>query len=207
MKKIFIALIIYLMNLSAVNAAQIDSANYLGDENLKYPLIIIENSVTAAKINSEIRAEISRFISQMNQIAAEMAVTDKTISTEFEIPCNYEYGLLSVIITEYVNFEGAAHPSTFRKSLNFNSDSGIRIYADSLTELGDSDYSPKGLSRKLKAYAEKNKLKLYDDFTELERVPEDFYFDENLHVHFILQQYEVAPYAVGIIEFDATEKE
>ncbi len=123
---------------------------------------------------------------------------------KFEIPCNYEYGILSVIITECVYFEGAAHPATYRKSLNFNSDSGIRIFADSLTELGDSDYSPQNLSRKLKAYADKNKLKLYDDFTELERVPEDFYFDENLHVHFIFQQYEVAPYAVGIIEFDAT---
>lgn len=205
MKKILFAMMMLLLNFSNVHAAHIDSANYLGDEKLKYPVIIIENSVAAAKINAEIRAEISRFLAQVEQTMKECNIKDRTVSTDFEIPCNYEYGILSVIITEYVYFPGAAHPANYRKSLNFNSDSGIKISADSLTELGNSDYSPKNLTVKLKEYAKKNNLQLNLDFTELDRIPEDFYFDENLHVHFIFQRYAVAPYAMGIIEFDATD--
>lgn len=204
MKKLFFAFMIFFASFTNVHAAHIDSANYLGDENLKYPLIVTENSIASAKINSEIRSEIARFIAQVDKTMRDCGITDRVIGTSFEVPCNYEYGLLSVIITEYVYFPGAAHPATYRKALNFNSDSGIKISADSLTELGDSDYSPKTLTRKLKEYAEKNKLQLNLDFTELTKIPEDFYFDENLHVHFIFQQYEVAPYAFGIIEFDAT---
>lgn len=204
MNKILFVLIILLVNFSNVHAAQIDSANYLGDENLKYPVIVTENQIAAVKINSEIRAEISRFLAEVDQIMKECDFTDKAVSTDFTIPCNYEYGILSVVITEYVYFPGAAHPATYRKALNFNSDSGIKISADSLTELANSDYSPKNITVKLKAHAKKNKLSLYNDFVELNEIPDNFYFDENLHVHFIFQQYEVAPYAMGIIEFDAT---
>ena len=56
----------------------------------------------------------------------------------------------------------------------------------------------------MKAYAKENNLMLYDDFKGLEKLPENFYFDENFHLHVIFQQYEVAPYAVGIIDLDAT---
>lgn len=204
MKKILFVLIILLVNFSNVHAAQIDSANYLGDENLKYPVVVAENQIAAIKINSEIRAEISRFLAETDKTMKDCDFTDKAVSTDFIIPCNYEYGILSVVITEYVYFPGAAHPATYRKALNFNSDSGIKISADSLTEIGNSDYSPKNITVKLKEYAKKNKLSLYHDFVELDKIPENFYFDENLHVHFIFQQYEVAPYAMGIIEFDAT---
>ena len=210
MKKFFFALIIFLMNFSAVQAAEISATNYLGDENLVYPFIILQDEQAEKKINAEIFAEVERFLTEVKKHSAEMNAA-ATVTINFEVPCNYEFGILSVILTEYVNFEKTAHPTTYRRALNFNSDSGARIFADTLTEIstyenGEPSYSPKNLTLKLKKYAEKNNIHLYEDFQELTQIPEDFYFDENLHVHFIFQQYEVAPYAAGIIEFDATEQ-
>lgn len=214
-KKIFLVLIIFLTNFSFANAAKIDSAKFNGDDNLIYPVVFTKNSDAAGKINSIIRNEVESFLVHINDTAADgkEAEEDKIqgYGVNFEIPCNHENGILSIILTEYVYYKNAAHPSTYRRALNFNSDSGVRISSDSLSEIaheefGESSYSPKNLTRKLKKYAAEHDIPLYESFRQLTKIPEDFYFDDNLHVHFIFQQYEVAPYAAGIIEFDATPK-
>lgn len=206
MWKFFFALIIFLTNFSSASAVEISATNYLGDENLIYPFVIVENHEVEKKINTEIFCEVERFLAEVKNTSAETGANVESVTINFEIPCNYEFGILSVILTEYVYFEKAAHPATYRRALNFNSDSGERIFAQILTEIVDeeneSNYSPKNLTIKLKDYAKKNRIPLYRDFQQLTKIPEDFYFDENLRVHFIFQQYEVAPYAVGIIEIE-----
>lgn len=206
MWKFFFALIIFLTNFSSASAVEISATNYLGDENLIYPFVIVENHEVEKKINTEIFCEVERFLAEVKNTSAETGANVESVTINFEIPCNYEFGILSVILTEYVYFEKAAHPATYRRALNFNSDSGERIFAQILTEVADeeneSNYSPKNLTIKLKDYAKKNRIPLYRDFQQLTKIPEDFYFDENLRVHFIFQQYEVAPYAVGIIEIE-----
>lgn len=213
MKKIFFALIILFINLSVANAAQIDSAKYNNDDDLIYPVVYAKNAEVSEKINAEIRREVQNFLVFADNTAADgyEPVKIEKVAVSYEITCNHENGILSIVLTEYLNFENSAHPSTFRRALNFNSDSGERIFSKDLSEIaheeyGESSYSPKNLTRKLKAYAKENDIWLYGDFKELTQVPDDFYFDDNLHVHFIFQQYEVAPYAFGIIEFDASPK-
>ena len=213
MKNLFCG-VVFLLAATLFNSAQaveVVKTTYLGNGNLNYPFVVVENPAVEKKINLEIFAEVERFLAQVKRTSAELGVETESVTISFEVPCNYEFGILSVVLTEYVYFEKAAHPATYRRALNFNSDSGQRIFASSLTgispdENGEYAYSPKNLTLKLREYAEKNKLELYRDFQQLIKIPEDFYFDENLHVHFIFQQYEVAPYAAGIIEFDATPK-
>ena len=207
MKKFIIAAALFLLT-NVASAAQIDTASYLGDGNLNYPVIITDKPEVNAKINSVIRAEVQRFVDAMEKQAQELDVRIGDMSVDFEIPCNHTNGILSVVLTEFIYFEKAAHPSTLKRALNFNSDSGERLTVDSLTEVGGEEngepkYSPKNVTRKLRAHVRMNKLFLYDEFTELEKLPEDFYFDDDLNVHFIFQQYEIAPYAVGIIDLDA----
>ena len=211
MKNLFcgVAFLLAATLFNSTQAVEVVKTTYLGNENLIYPFVIVENHEVEKKINIEIFCEVERFLSEVKKTSAELSVKTDSVTISFEVPCNYEFGILSVVLTEYVYFEKAAHPATYRRALNFNSDSGQRIFAQSLTgiacdENGESDYSPKNLTLKLREYAKKNKINLYDSFTELNKIPDDFYFDENLHVHFIFQQYEVAPYAAGIIEFDAT---
>lgn len=214
MKNLFCGVVFLVMAtlFNSAQAVEIVKANYLGNGNLTYPFVVVENPEVSKKINLEIFKEVERFLSGVKKTAAELGVNIESVKINFEVPCNYEFGILSVVLTEYVYFEKAAHPATYRRALNFNFDSGERIFSTSFTRIfnyknGESDYSPQNLTLKLREYAEENNLELYRDFQCLTKVPEDFYFDENLHVHFIFQQYEVAPYAFGIIEFDATPKE
>lgn len=206
MRKIFFALIIFFVTSAAnfSNAAEIDRVFYFGNPEISYPLVIAKNDDATAKINRVIRAEVKHLMDGLKDPENNIG----GVGVDYEIPCNHENGILSIVLTEYVYFEGAAHPLTFKRGLNFNSDSGARLTADTLTEIAKkpTDYTPADITAKLKIYSKKNNLPLNTDFQELTAIPEDFYFDDNLHVHFIFQQYEVAPYAVGIIDLDADAK-
>ena len=210
MRKIILAGIFFILASAAnfASAAEIDRAFYFGNPDVSYPLVIAKNTDANIKINAEIRAELKRFIDGVNKQMIDGQFTSVAIGVDYEIPCNHENGILSIILTEYVNFEGSAHPLTYQRTLNFNSDSGARLTADTLTEIAKkpTDYTPADITQKLRAYSEKNKLPLFPDFQGLTAIPEDFYFDDNLHVHFLFQQYEVAPYAAGIIDLDADAK-
>lgn len=205
-KFILTAILFFTVNAANLaNAAEIDRVFYFGNPDISYPLVVVEKNDAAIKINSVIREEVKRFLTHIEKIKTEGNFSTSNVDIDYQIPCNHENGILSVILTEYVNFEGAAHPVTLRFAFNFNSDSGERITADTLTEIAKkpTDYTPADITKKLKAFSAKNNLPLYSEFTEVTAVPENFYFDDNLHVHFIFQQYEVAPYAAGIIDLDA----
>ena len=210
MRKIILAGIFFIMACAAnfASAAEIDRAFYFGNPDVSYPLVIAKNIDATIKINQEIRAELKNFIDTVNKQMLEGDFNSVTVGVDYQIPCNHENGILSIILTEYVNFEGSAHPSTYQRTLNFNSDSGVRLTADTLSEIAkhEIDYTPAELTKKLRAYSKKNQLPLYEDFQQLTKTPDDFYFDDNLHVHFLFQQYEVAPYAAGIIDLDADAK-
>ncbi len=207
MKKFILALAIFLMSLANVEAAEIDSVLYLGNPDVNYPLVILDDKDAAAKINAEIRAEVQRLINTVNETMANGEFTSVVMEIDYRIPCNHKNGLLSIILDQYVNFENSAHPSRYYRTLNFNSSTGKRIWSSSLTEIGppidgEDYYSPKNITRRLRAYVEKNNIVLFNDFQQLTAIPEEFYFDDATRVHFIFQQGEIAPYAVGIIDLD-----
>ena len=127
--------------------------------------------------------------------------------TNYEVACNGAGNtvILSLLISKSQYFEGAAHPASYLHALNFNMSSGNRMGLDYLTDVGSgvSVEEIKGrLENKLREKAQREKLYLFPEALPLKNLPEYFYWDENLHVHFIFQQYEVAPYAMGIIDVD-----
>ena len=203
MKKILCAVIFMLMILPNIcGATEIQSTDYVGDFKFTYPTVKISNTFIETKINEKIREEVKELFN-----AAKQPDTSTTATMSYEITCD-DKNILSVILTEIVYPQGAAHPSTFKRALNFDTRTGKLIKQADLKnisrEYAKADYSVKGITQKLKTYAKENNLMLYDDFKELKEFPENFYFDKNFHLHFIFQQYEVAPYAVGTIDFDAT---
>ncbi len=203
MKKIFYALILALMILpNFCGATQIQSTDYKGDFNFVYPTVNTSNTFVNTAINEKIREEVKNFFDAVKQ-----PDTSITATMSYEIPCD-KNNILSIILTEYTYSEGAAHPLTFKRAINFDTRTGKMIKLDDLKrisrEYAKADYSAKGITRKLKDYAKREGIYLYNDFKELEKLPENFYFDENFHLHFIFQQYDVAPYAAGIIDLDAT---
>lgn len=191
----------------AAGYATVDEGHYLGKPDIVYPIIVTDNATADGIINRQIRAEVAGFV----QAVEREFGTDGTIvalGVQYEIACNNP-GLLSIILTEHELLKDAAHPLGARRTLNFNSETGVRLTVESLSEIakydanGESGYSPSALTRKLRAKAEQENITLYGDFQQLNKTPENFYFDENLHVHFIFQEYEVAPYVAGFIDLDA----
>lgn len=178
------------------NAAEIDRAYYLGDADISYPVVIAKNSAATQKINEVIRAEVQKILENANAVLEERTFNSMTIDVDYQVPCNHDGGTLSIILTAYVNYENSAHPSNSYYGLNFNSVTGERIFSDSLS------YTPQVVTQKLKKYAAQKGFPLNIDFQGLSEVPENFYYGDNMHVHFIFNQYEVAAYAVGIIDLD-----
>lgn len=196
MKKIFLMSLLALMILTGTcGATEIKSANYKGDFQFNYPEVTTSSAIVNAKINQRIREEIKNFIASAREPNPSVTAT-----TSYEIPYNGDK-VLSVLLTEYVNYENSAHPLTYMRALNFDVKSGKPINTVDLKKFSKK-ISPKDLTRKLKAHAEHEGIALYPEFKELEKLPDDFYFDEKFHLHFIFQQYEVAPYAAGIIDVD-----
>ena len=204
MQKIILAGIFFIM-MSVANfasAAEIEKAFFDNNPELVYPVVKTENIMAGAKINSEIRKDIQNFL---DDIKSRVGDDLQTISISYSVPCNHKGEILSIILSEYVMVKNAAHPWNLVHTLNFNSDSGARLTVESLSEIANpaNTYTPAELTRKLKLYSKINNRPLNWDFNKLDKVPEDFYFDDNLHVHFLFQQQSVAPYAVGVIDLDA----
>ena len=200
MKKIFLTAVFALMILPSIcGATEIKSANYKGDFQFSYPEVKTSSAIANAKINQRIREEIKNFIASAREPNPSVTAT-----TDYKIPYDDDK-VLSILLTEYVNYEHSAHPSVFLKALNFDVKSGKPINTVDLKKY-DKKISPKDLTRKLKAHAAREGIVLYPEFKAVDKLPNDFYFDENFHLHFIFQQYEVAPYAAGIIDVDVDEE-
>ena len=196
MKKLFCTAILALMILTDVcGATEIKSIDYKGDFQFTYPEVKTSSVIVNAKINQRIREEIKAFIASAREPNISVTAT-----TSYKIPYDDDK-VLSILLTEYANYEHSAHPSVLLKALNFDLKSGKPINTVDLKKFS-KQISTKDLTRKLKAHAAREGIALYPEFKEVEKLPDDFYFDENFHLHFIFQQYDVAPYAAGIIDVD-----
>ncbi|MCR5833239.1 MAG: DUF3298 and DUF4163 domain-containing protein [Selenomonadaceae bacterium] len=209
MRKIFLATVFALILglQSFCGAAVINEARHYEHENIIYPMVDVGDFKINTKINNAIEAEINRFIDSAYGNAKDIDAKVADIRSSYEIGSNQSGNtvILSVLLTESQYYEGAAHPATFQRALNFNTSSGELMDITYLTDIGSGvskDELLKKLERKLIEKCKREDLFLYEDATPLKALPDEFYWDKNLHVHFIFQQYEIAPYAVGIIDVD-----
>ncbi|MBQ3435276.1 MAG: DUF3298 domain-containing protein, partial [Selenomonadaceae bacterium] len=159
------------------------------------------------KINVAIIAELDRFLTSAYKGAQSIGAQVEDARTSYEVGSNQSGNtvILSIVMTESKYIEGAAHPATWQRVLNFNTSSGNRMGLHYLTEVGEGlreGYLLERLEQKLCEKIEREGIYLFEDALPLKQLPENFYWDENLHVHFIFQHYEIAPYAAGIIDVD-----
>ena len=210
MRKFFLIALFLLLSVQSCFAAEISDAHLGSDERLRYPVVKTGTSAIDDKINGAIIAEVDRFSTGIYQNAAFNNYKVAGIHTNYEIACNEDGNtvILSVLLTESSYYEKAAHPSTYLRALNFNLSNGERIGLDYLTDIGsgvpESQYIER-LEQKLVQKVKYERLFIFPDSIPLKNLPQDFYWDKNLHVHFIFQQYEIAPYAVGTIDIDIDE--
>lgn len=206
-KIILMAVALVIASVQSCLAATILETHLNDSEKIVYPVVHVMDGAIEEKINGVIRDEIMRFIKEIHYAAQYDGYEVADIHTSYEIPCNQagDTVILSVLLTESNYYKGAAHPATYLRAFNFNLSSGERMGMDYLLEVGEGlkeGYLLERLNQKLVEKAEREKIFLFPEALPLKELPEDFYWDENLHVHFIFQHYVVAPYAAGIIDVD-----
>ncbi|MBR4151692.1 MAG: hypothetical protein IKT98_01890 [Selenomonadaceae bacterium] len=195
-----VALILSVQNLcGAVTIEEFKSPLY---EKILYPMVRMEDKSIEQKINLAILAEIDNFVADVNRSIQEYNAELLNAYVNYEIACN-EAGnskILSVVFTESKYFARANRPQACKHALNFNLKTGELIGINYLTD-SDAGIIDK-LSQKLREKSERENISLNHDALPLKKLPENFYWDANLHVHFIFQYYEVAAGSAGIIDVD-----
>lgn len=209
MKKFLLATVLALMLSvqSFCSAATIDSDCFNGDAKMIYPVVCVGDAAIDKKINVAVIAEIDRFVTGVYHSAQSIDAEVADIRTNFKVGSNNAGNtvILSIVLTESCYFKGAAHPATIQHALNFNTSSGELMGIDYLTDIGEGiDRADliASVEKALIAHCEREGIALFDEALPLKQLPENFYWDENLHVHFIFQHYDVAPYAAGIIDVE-----
>jgi len=187
------------------DAAKVVDTAFEEHKEWMYPVVTVKNAEAGKKINAEVYNEVKRFVSE---IRADEKKGGKVVSNvSYEVQCN-RLGLLSLTMKEYRYAEHAANGTTYVKGMTFNTETGQLATAADLQQMAElvhmpDVYSPAELTKKLQAKAAKENIALLDSFQGLTKVPAEFYFDKKLHVHFLIQEMEAAPHAVGTIDLDA----
>ena len=192
---------------SFCGAATIEEARFNNHENVIYPVVYVGDAAIDRKINTAIIAEVDRFLTGVYRTAQVNDYEVVDVRTSYEVGSNEAGGtvILSLVITESNYYKGGAHPATYKRALNFNTATGELMGMDYLTEVGEGVSAEEfrgRIEQKLREHCAREKLYLFPDALPLKNLPENFYWDANLHIHFIFQHYEVAPYAAGIIDVD-----
>ena len=211
MRKIFFTAVLTLLfavqNFCSATAVTIETSKFNGSETLVYPIVHTGDAQVDEKINDKIVGELKGFFKGCHYAGQYDGRSIGGMHTNFEVPCNRAGNtvILSIVLTESVYYKDAARPVTYRHALNFNAESGVKINQGYLTDVGDGfnpHFSLDNITKKLREHAEREGIFLHENALPLKNIPANFYFDENLHVHFIFQQDEIAPYAAGIIDLD-----
>ena len=210
MRKIFfMAVVALIMSVQSLcGAAAINEAYLNGEDNLKYPVVQTGDAAIDKKINAVIAAEVDSFVTDVyGRLHYDERDSLRFIDTGYTVACNEAGGkkILSIIIGESYCYMRAPHPAYTRSAFNFNTATGELIDKSQLPNMvgnvSENDLLDK-LTQKLREHCESKNINLYHDALPLKELRKDFYWDENLHVHFIFQSYDVTSYGYGIIDID-----
>lgn len=210
MKKVFLATLIalFVSLQSFCGAATVETANLDGNADIEYPIINTGNADVDRKINSEIINRVKQFVDGCYQRVEQENAENKYAKEEirflhvsFEVPCNSS--ILSVKIGEAVTYKLPPHPYYYKETLNFNVETGELLNLDYLKTFGNK-YSVENVSNKLVEYinSRPDPDVFKKDEIPLKKLPEQFYFDENMHVHFVFPVASIAHTAVGFVDLE-----
>lgn len=163
-----------------------------------YPVYTGASFLRNAWINAAIETEVSSFYDHV----ASLNKTGK-----FTGYVSFEVGYVgddwvSIILYESIMPEGAAHPSTIVKGLTFDQNGQRLTRADVLARLPMQ--SRDTIQTMIQDQTKARNLPIFEpkDWA-VHTWPQEFYIGQDKHIHFIFQQYDIAPYAAGWISIDA----
>lgn len=187
-------------------------ANTVVSFSVSYPSVETYSRFVKENINAYYRSCASKFYRYVANELYTNAVRDYKNSKLQDYPFRTHQALMNYTVTlnnhchlstydDRYEYTGGAHGSTIRHSDTFNLKNGRRLsfYSFFRPDPGIR----KNLINIFIAQAQKNPQNFFDDYKELIQKnfkPENFYLTEQGFV-FYFQQYDIAPYASGIVEF------
>ena len=167
--------------------------------NLSYPQVYLaENPEASRKISRYLKkvAEKSRKDYEKANVHSE-----KLTSYIHYRLCHYGEGYLSVREYGMDYFERAAHPLSWERGYTFSLKTGELVkWQDLVPKHQKALFTLEKINEKLWATPYGTGHYFYPEFKGLEKLPENYYLDPDGSIHFLFQPYEIAPYAVGIID-------
>lgn len=106
---------------------------------------------------------------------------------------------LSILDEGNLSFVKEKYPTAWKTGVTFDLETGKRVTWQDVMKPEDAKaFTLKAINEKIFL----SKYKLSDYFNGLTTLPTNYYIDKNRTIHFIFGQYEVAPYAMGIIDIN-----
>lgn len=202
MKKIISALMILalmiLPNICGAKAA-FHPETVKGEYNIVFPEFDpIDNSQIPiyAKITTT-------FNNVMDEYWRSVHFNDNFVSStmNYEITCDTD-DILSIIFTVTMHSKGGIYdkdingndiPFTYKRVVNFDMHTGDEIESENLKNISPKyNFTSQDVIKKLKAYAKKNNFKLNPEIENLNIMPQRYYIDKNMNVHFLFMSYEIS---------------
>lgn len=167
---------------------------------LTYPVVKADAPEAQQRINMVIEADVKAFMQEID--AARVAGKPPAAKMSYEITKSSDE-LLSLKTEQFISEESAAHPMSYAHGYIFRLSDGKALTLADVQQLPDrrkqaERYTLESLNKRLaepKDGAAKN-------FKKLETTPKDIYMDANGHIHVLIQRYEAASYAAGILDID-----
>ena len=208
MKKLLIALLTVCcvcLNLTALANPKLT----VKDEEIKqndnfllvYPKVTLDGKqVIGDKINTYFARDSQMTVQRYQEERA------KGIRKTFEQKYTQSYygkHYLCFLYDGYMFYKGAAHPLSWRGGVTFDLKTGADVKWQDLIKDGDKEaFTLSAINDKIFNSKEKWRGWLFRDFQGLKKLPKTYYLDTKGYIHFIFGQYEIAPYAAGIIDLN-----
>ena len=191
-------------------------------QNIEYPNLNCTNNdyidAQLKKLTDEYKDEVIQFRDENKDLVRDMVFNDTSEDQYFK-DLQYSYTIEAEVVTNDENylsilkktymFTGGAHPSYFINAVTFD------LKNKKETDLYDFVKDKEELRAFLKDYVAKNKDDMYEDADKtidnyIDNPPNEYnldyhidYYLQNRDLHIVFQAYELAPYAVGIIDIIA----
>lgn len=202
------------LNSIVINALkdQKNEKNLLLD--IRYPQLKgLESKQIEAKVNNMIkkyaesykRTEEDKFRALGNKYES-VTGTKYVIGLDYKIKYNYN-DVISVVFTEYL-YTGGAHGNSSQQAFTINLDSGMEYELKDLFKDG-TDYIKeldKLVKQKVGLHEQKASIN-FESISKSEDYNKNFYLNTDGSVVVFFQHYDIAPYALGILEFEMSNQD
>ena len=167
---------------------------------LTYPVVKTDAADAQQRINTAIENDVKAFMQDID--AARTSGKQPTAKMSYEVT-NSSSDLLSLKTSQFISEEGAAHPMSYTHGYLFRLSDGKALTLDDVKQMPDrKDRAARYTLETLNQRLAEPKNGPAEDVKKLTAVPKDIYMDADGHIHVLVQRYEAASYAAGVIDID-----